>query len=63
MCGGIDRKEGSEVMPERKTATHKVLADGGGYRFMFYCDLSGAHICTTKEIYYGDTQEEALMSA
>ena len=50
-------------MPERKTATHKVLADGGGYRFMFYCDLSGAHICTTKEIYYGDTQEEALKSA
>lgn len=50
-------------MPERKTATHKVLADGGGYRFMFYCDLSGAHVCTTKEIYYGNTQEEALMSA
>ena len=63
MCGGIDRKEGSEVMSERKTATHKVLADGGGYRFMFYCDLSGAHICTTKEIYYGNTQEEALKSA
>lgn len=50
-------------MPERKTATNKVLADGGGYRFMFYCDVSGAHICTTKEIYYGDTQEEALKSA
>ena len=30
---------------------------------MFYCDLSGAHICTTKEIYYGNTQEEALKSA
>ena len=63
MCGGIDRKEGSEVMPERKTATYKALEDSGGYRFMFYCDLSGAHICTTKEIYYGDTQEEALKSA
>ena len=50
-------------MLKRKTATHKVLADDGGYRFMFYCDLSGAHICTTKKIYYGDTQEEALQAA
>lgn len=50
-------------MPERKTATHKVLADGGGYRFMFYCDLSGAHVCSTKEIYCADTQEEALQAA
>ena len=50
-------------MHERKTSAHKVLADGGGYRFMFYCDLSGAHVCTTKEIYYGDMQEEALQAA
>ena len=50
-------------MSEGKTATHKVLGDGGGHRFMFYCDLSGAHICTTKKIYYGDTQAEALQAA
>ena len=50
-------------MPERKTATFKVLEDGGRYRFMFYCDLSDAHVCTTKECYYGETQEEALQAA
>jgi len=50
-------------MPERKTATYQVLVDGGGYRFMFYCDLSGAHVCSTKERYYGDTREEALQEA
>ena len=37
-------------MPERNTATHKMVADGCGYRFLFYCDVSGAHVCTTKEI-------------
>ena len=63
MCGGFDRKEGSEVMPERKTATYKALEDSGGYRFIFYGDLSGAHVCTTKEIYCGNTQEEALQAA
>lgn len=50
-------------MPERKTATHKAVADGGGYRFLFYCDVSGAHVCTTKEIYPGDTPEAALPTA
>lgn len=50
-------------MPERNVATHKLLADSGGYRFVFYCDLSGALVCTTKEIYYADTREAALLSA
>ncbi len=50
-------------MPEKKTAIHKVLTDGGGYRFMFYCDLSGAHVCTTRGIYCGDPQNEALQAA
>ena len=63
MCGGFARNERREVMPERKTATYKALEDSGGYRFMFYGDLSGAHVCTTKEIYYGNTQEEALQAA
>ena len=50
-------------MPEKKVASHKTIADSGGYRFMFYCDLSGAHVCTTKEIYHGDTREAALLFA
>ena len=50
-------------MPGKKVATHKTVADGGGYRFLFYCDVSGAHSCTTKKIYHGDTQEDALLTA
>ena len=50
-------------MPGKKVATHKTVADGGGYRFLFYCDVSGAHGCTTKKIYHGDTQEDALLTA
>lgn len=47
-------------MPEKKAASHKAVADSCGYRFLFYCDVSGAHVCTTKEIYHGDTPEAAL---
>ena len=50
-------------MIERNTPTYKALSDGGGYRFVFYCELSGAHACTTKKIYFGDTEEEALQTA
>lgn len=50
-------------MPEKKVASHKAVTDGGGYRFLFYCDVSGAHVCTTREIYRADTREAALTAA
>lgn len=50
-------------MPQRITAKYKTVADGGGYRFLFYCDVSDAHVCTTKEIYRGGSVEEALLAA
>ena len=50
-------------MAERNAATHKTVADGGGYRFLFYCDVSGVHVCTTKEVYHADTPEAALLTA
>ncbi len=31
-----------------RTAAYHVLTDGGGMRFRFYCELSGAAICTTQ---------------
>ena len=49
-------------MPENRTAKHKVVTDGGGYRFIFYCDVSDAHVCTTGQIYQGDSEEEALLA-
>jgi len=29
------------------TASYRVIADGGGNRYCFFCDLSGIAICTT----------------
>ena len=49
-------------MPKTNTAAYKAVEDNGGYRFMFYCQISGAHVCTTKEIYRG-RKEEALPAA
>ena len=50
-------------MPENRTAKHKIVTDGGGYRFIFYCDVSDAHVCTTGQTYQGDSEEEALLAA
>lgn len=49
-------------MPKNRTADYKAVADKDGHRFMFYCQVSGAHVCTTKEIYPGEP-EDALLSA
>lgn len=50
-------------MTESRTAKYKAVPDGGGYRFIFYCDVSDAHVCTTRQIYRGNSAEEALLSA
>jgi len=49
-------------MPENRTAKHKVVTDGSGYRFIFYCDVSDAHVYTTKETYQGNTEEALLVA-
>ena len=50
-------------MSRMNVASNKAVPDGDGFRFLFYCDISGAHVCTTKEIYRGQTQEAALSCA
>ena len=50
-------------MDNRRSATYKAVADSGGYRFLFYCDVSEAHVCTTKRTYTGNTLEAALLNA
>ncbi len=47
---------------ERKTATYKITSDKGGNRYSFYCDLSGAMVCTTGPV-KADTPEAELMLA
>ena len=43
----------------RKTANFRVLPDGDGTRYQFFCALSGAHVCTTQPV-LADTPELAL---
>lgn len=44
---------------EKTIATYKIVADAGGNRYKFFCELSGALVCTTKQ-YKADTPEEEL---
>ncbi len=46
----------------KKAANYKIVADAGGNRYLFFCDLSGAHVCTTRP-YHADTPEEELALA
>ena len=49
-------------MISKPTANYKIIADADGFRFQFFCDLSGARLCTT-EIIRADSFEAALASA
>ena len=48
---------------KKKTATYKIISDTDGNRYKFFCDLSGALVCTTAKTYKADTPEEELMRA
>ena len=47
---------------EKTIATYKIVADAGGNIYKFYCDLSGALLCTTKP-YKADTPVKELQLA
>lgn len=49
-------------MPNNKTADFKAVTDQAGHRFMFYCQISGAYVCTTKGTYPGKTEEALLLA-
>ena len=46
-------------MQKKKTAHYKIIADSGGNRYKFFCDLTGALQCTT-QAYSADDPEEEL---
>lgn len=46
-------------MAKNKTAAYKIITDSGTNRYRFFCDLSGALVCTTKP-YHEDTPEKEL---
>lgn len=49
-------------MQKNKTAAYKIVSDAGGNRYRFYCDLSGALLCTTSP-YHAETPERELTLA
>lgn len=49
-------------MKGNPTARYKIITDTGGNRYQFFCDLSGAHVCTTQPI-RADTPEQELTQA
>jgi len=34
-------------MNEHRTARYRKISEGGGIRYLFFCDLSGALVCTS----------------
>ena len=49
-------------MGTQKIAAYKLIADAGGNRYRFYCEMSGALACTTEPI-RAKTPEEELQIA
>lgn len=45
-------------MQKRKTAHYKVIADSGGNRYKFFCDLTGARFSTTRVYNEADLDTE-----
>lgn len=50
------------MINEQRIATYKVIHDAGGNRYKFYCEASGALVCTTG-VYNADSPEEELCLA
>ena len=50
------------AMKEHATAKYRVIADSGGSRYRFFCDVSGMALCTTSPV-RGNTQAEELKTA
>ncbi|MBE6542424.1 MAG: hypothetical protein E7672_08265 [Ruminococcaceae bacterium] len=48
-------------MAKKKTSAYKIISDSGGNRYKFYCDLSGALVCTTNT--YCESTPEAELEA
>ena len=41
-----------------RTARYQILAEAGGNRYRFFCELSGVMVCTTKPVHAGTPEDE-----
>ena len=48
---------------EKRTASYKIISDAGGNIYKFFCDLSGALVCTASPKSKACTPEEELLLA
>lgn len=51
------------MIGEKLTAHYKIISDGGGHRYLFYCDVSDALGCKTARTYKAETPEQGLQFA
>ena len=47
---------------EKITAAYRKIINPNGNQYSFYCDLSGALVCTTQDV-FADSEEEELLIA
>ena len=45
-------------MQKKNIAAYKIVSDSGGNRYQFFCDLTGALLCTTKSYNVADPDAE-----
>ena len=45
-------------MEDRRTATYRKLFEPGGVRYQFFCDLSGALVCTSEPVFLDQPEQE-----
>ena len=50
------------MIRDNKIAKYRIIADSGGNRYRFFCEASGAVVCTTKPV-KADTHEQELLLA
>lgn len=51
------------MISEKRTASYKIISDAGGNIYKFFCDLSGALVCTASPKSKACTPEEELFLA
>lgn len=49
-------------MDKESTARYRVVADAGGNRYRFYCDVSGALACCTKPYHTAPPEQELRLA-
>lgn len=47
---------------ENKTASYKIIFDAGGNRYRFFCERSGAEVCSTQPVRAESSEQELMLA-